>query len=123
MPNSRRESNLIGRQLSHYAVTEKLGEGGMGEVYLARDLHLKRDVALKVLPSDLSEDAQRLARFRREAEVLAAINHPNIVTVFSVECVDELHIITMERVEGRQLDEILPESGLPLETCCRIPRR
>ncbi len=92
----------------------------MGEVYLARDLQLKRSVALKILPPDFADDPERLARFQREAESLAAINHPNIVTVFSIEQVGDLHILTMERVEGRGLDELLPEHGMPVSQLLRI---
>jgi len=111
---------LIGQKISHYSILEKLGEGGMGVVYLAEDLHLKRSVALKVLPADLAGDPERLARFRREAESLAALNHPNIVTIFSIEQVGKLHILTMERVEGRGLDRLLSKEGLPLERLLEI---
>ena len=74
---------MIGTTLSHFRITAKLGEDGMGEVYRAEDQTLKREVALKILPSELTSDADRLARFRREAESLAALSHPNIVTVYS----------------------------------------
>ena len=111
---------MIGQKLSHYSVLAKLGEGGMGEVYLAEDLELKRSVALKILPAELASDPERLARFRREAESLAAISHPNIVTIFSIEQVGDLHILTMERVEGRGLDEVLPEHGMPLAQLLEI---
>jgi serine/threonine protein kinase len=106
---------MIGQQISHYSIVEKLGEGGMGEVYLAQDLDLKRSVALKILPPEVADDPERLARFRREAESLAAINHPNIVTIFSIEQVGDLHIMTMERIEGRGLDELLSEGDMPLD--------
>ena len=76
---------MIGKTLGHYKVTAKLGHGGMGEVFLAEDSRLKRQVALKVLPGELSDDPERLARFQREAETVAALNHPNIVTMYSVE--------------------------------------
>jgi len=92
----------------------------MGEVYLAQDLDLKRSVALKILPAELADDPERLARFRREAESLAAISHPNIVTIFSIEQVGDLHILTMERIEGRGLDELLPENGMPVEQLLEI---
>ena len=74
-----------GTRLGSYEVLSLLGEGGMGEVYRARDSRLGRDVAIKVLPADVARDRTRLERFRREAKALAAIDHPNIVTVFSVE--------------------------------------
>ncbi|MGB5174829.1 MAG: protein kinase [Thermoanaerobaculia bacterium] len=109
------ELRLIGETLGHYKVTEKLGAGGMGEVYRARDLTLDRDVALKVLPQDLSSDPERLDRFEREAKAVAALNHPNIVTLFSVEKADGGPFLTMELVEGKPLDEAIPDAGLPME--------
>jgi hypothetical protein len=85
---------MIGRTFGHYQVIEELGAGGMGVVYRARDLRLNRDVAFKVLPAELAADAGRLARFEREARALAALSHPHIVTIHSVEeaeGVDQLH--------------------------------
>ncbi len=73
---------MIGRMLGSYEVLSKLGEGGMGEVYRARDTNLNRDVALKILPESFAADADRIARFKREAQVLASLNHPNIAAIF-----------------------------------------
>lgn len=89
-----------GDQLGAYRIVEALGAGGMGEVYRARDSHLEREVALKVLSSSVTESPERLRRLEREAKALAALNHPNIVTVHSVEEADGVRFLTMELVEG-----------------------
>ncbi len=104
---------MIGRHLAHYEVMALLGRGGMGEVYRARDTRLGRDVALKILPPGVASDAHRLERFQREARALAALAHPNIVTVFSVEQVDDVHLLTMELVEGQSL-EVRGEAAMAL---------
>ncbi len=101
---------MIGRTLSHYRILEKIGAGAMGDVYLAEDNKLDRRVALKVLPPELADDEDRLRRFEREAKAVAALNHPSIVTVHSVEESDRVHFITMEYVEGSTLRALL-ESG------------
>jgi serine/threonine protein kinase len=106
---------MIGRTLSHYEITAKLGEGGMGEVWRATDSRLDREVALKMLPEELAGDPERLERFEREAKAIAALNHPNIVTIYSVEEADGVHLLTMELVEGRSLDQIVPAGGFELE--------
>ena len=103
---------MIGKKLGHYEILGLLGKGGMGEVYRAHDTRLDRDVALKVLPADLANDSVRLERFQREARIVARLNHPHIVTVYSVEEVDGVHFLTMELVEGQGLDEILSRDGL-----------
>ena len=105
---------MVGRTLSHYRILEKIGSGGMGEVYLAEDTKLDRKVALKVLPPELAESEERRARFTREAKAIAALNHPNIVTVYSVEEAEGVHFITMELVKGKTLTELLPKNGFPL---------
>ena len=87
----------------------------MGEVFRATDSKLGRDVALKVLPSDVARDPERLARFQREARAVAALNHPHIVTLYSVEEADGVHFLTMELVEGQSLDRLIPDGGLPVE--------
>ena len=104
-----------GQTLAHYRLIEKIGAGGMGEVYLAEDTKLKRKVALKVLPSDQAADSERRARFEREAEAVAALNHPNIVTIYSVEQANGVHFLTMELVEGSALSKLIPKQGLALD--------
>ena len=106
--------SLIGRQLGGYRVLSLLGAGGMGEVYRALDTKLNRDVALKILPDAFARDVDRLARFRREAQAVAALNHPHIVTIFSIEEHDDVPFMTMELIEGCSLDQGIPGSGLSL---------
>jgi serine/threonine-protein kinase len=103
---------MIGRTLLHYEILEKLGEGGMGEVWLARDTRLDREVAIKVLSPEVAADPERLERFRREAKAVAALNHPNIVTIHSVEEENDVPFFTMEYVEGETLSRIIPKEGL-----------
>jgi len=105
---------VIGRTLCHYHITAALGAGGMGEVYRATDTKLGRDVAIKVLPAEMAASPERLERFRREAKALAALDHPGIVTVHSVEEADGVHFLTMQLVEGQPLDRLIPEGGLPV---------
>ncbi len=103
-----------GRRLGHYRLLGPLGRGGMGEVYAAEDLRLGREVAIKVLPAELgSSEQERLARLEREARALAALNHPNIVTVHAVEESDGLRFLVMERVVGESLDAQLARGPLP----------
>ncbi len=105
---------MIGRTLKQYRITEKLGQGGMGEVYLAEDTRLKRQVALKVLPEEVTADPSRRARLEREAQAVAALNHPNIVTIYSVEEVEGQFFITMELVKGQLLSALLKPDGMAL---------
>lgn len=114
---------MIGRTLAHYRIVAALGAGGMGEVYRATDIKLGRDVALKVLPGEMAADPERLARFRREAQALAALDHPGIVTVYSVEEADGVHFLTMQLVEGRPLDQVIAQGKLPIAgSGARSPR-
>jgi Tol biopolymer transport system component len=106
---------MVGRTLLHYRILRRLGGGGMGEVYAAMDERLQRQVALKVLPPDMAADPDRLQRFQREARAVAALNHPHVVTLYSVEEDDGVHFLTMELVEGSTLAEVIPANGLPLE--------
>src|SRR5438128_12221447 len=97
--------------IAHYRIVSKLGEGGMGAVYRARDTKLNRDIAIKVLPDSFAQDADRLARFTREAQVLASLNHPNIAAIYGVE----ERALVMELVEGETLKGALPlDQALPI---------
>ena len=111
---------MIGRKLGSYEVLAKLGEGGMGEVYRARDPRLNRDIALKILPAGARVDVERRERFQREAQAIAALNDPGIVTIYSVEDDDGTAFLTMELVEGRPLSELLPRGALPLAQLLKI---
>ena len=119
---------MIGKTIGSHEVVAKLGEGGMGEVYRATDPKLKRQVAIKVLPASVAADTDRLARFQREAEVLAALNHPNIAAVYGLEETDGIQALVMELVEGPTLAELIgrnPESprGLNLDEALPIARQ
>jgi serine/threonine-protein kinase len=105
---------LIGQNLGHYRIVGELGSGGMGTLYLAEDAKLGRSVALKVLPADAARDPDRRARFLREARAVAALNHPNIVVIHSVEEDREIPFITMEHVAGRRLSQLIPAEGMRL---------
>src|SRR5579871_1663899 len=111
---------ISGTKLGGYEIRSALGAGGMGEVYRAMDTKLGRDVALKVLPGEMAQDAERLGRFRREAKVLAQLDHPNIVTIYSVEESEGVHFLTMQLVEGLPLDRLINQNGLPIEQIVEI---
>src|SRR5213075_247252 len=96
---------MIGKTLAQYVIESRLGAGGMGEVYLARDTRLGRSVAVKVLPEMFAQDPDRIARFQREAKVLASLNHANIAALFGLEEFEERHFLVMELVEGETLAE------------------
>ncbi len=114
---------MIGSRLGPYEITAKLGEGGMGEVYRAYDSKLKRDVAIKVLPAVFTQDAERLARFEREAQVLAQLNHPNIAQIYGLEASGESHALVMELVEGPTLADRLAQGALPLDESLLFARQ
>jgi serine/threonine protein kinase len=90
------------QQIAHYRITAKIGEGGMGEVYRAKDTKLNREVAVKILPEAFAQDPDRMVRFTREAQVLASLNHPNIAAIYGVE----ERALVMELVEGRTLSTL-----------------
>src|SRR2546429_8140729 len=103
-----------GTKLGRYEIRSKIGAGGMGEVYLAEDLRLRRNVALKILPSELSSNKDRMRRFEQEAQAAAALNHPNIATIHEIGESDGVHFIAMEFIDGRTLrEEIREQTGLP----------
>ena len=106
---------MVGRTLSHYRILEELGSGGMGVVYKAEDTRLRRTIALKILAEDRARSERRLKAFRQEAQAIAAIKHPNIVTIFSVEEAEGFHFITMELVNGSTLDKIIPKRGFGVD--------
>src|SRR5216117_2637859 len=105
---------MIGTSLNQYKITAQLGAGGMGEVFRARDTRLNRDVAVKVLPKDFASDADRLRRFEQEAKTLAALNHPNVVTIHDVGVHDGAPYLVSELLEGRTLREELNGCALPV---------
>ena len=115
---------MIGKTLSHYRILEKIGQGGMGEVYRAEDTTLKRKVAIKLLPEQFTQDTERLARLQREAQILASLNHPCIAAIYGLEKADGVRFLVLELVEGETLADQLSRGPLPmgeaLEVCCRI---
>ena len=111
---------MIGKTFSHYKVSSKLGEGGMGEVWRAEDTKLGRDVALKMLPEGFAEDVERLERFEREARVLASLSHPNIAGIHGLEDVEGKRFLVMEVAEGETLSERIGRGPLPVEEAARI---
>ena len=112
-----------GTTLGPYQVTAKIGEGGMGEVYQARDTKLDRDVALKVLPEAFTSDPDRLARFEREAKVLASLNHPNIGTIYGLEEAEGVRALVLELIEGPTLADRISQGPIPLDEALPIARQ
>jgi serine/threonine protein kinase/Tol biopolymer transport system component len=112
-----------GQQLLNYRLIEKIGEGGMGVVWRAEDTTLGREVAVKFLPDIFAQDAERLARFEREAKLLASLGHPNIATVFGLHDVDGVHFLVMEYVAGENLADRLARGALPLDATLAIARQ
>ena len=109
-----------GTKLAHYEIIEPIGKGGMGEVYRARDGKLGRDVAIKVLPEEFAENEERLARFKREAKVLASLNHPNIASIYGLEESEGTHYLVLELVPGETLAERIARGPIPLEEALDI---
>ena len=113
----------VGDRLGHYDVTALIGEGGMGQVYQATDTKLKRQVALKILPEAFSADPERLARFQREAEVLASLNHPNIAAIHGLEEADGIRALVLELVEGPTLADRIKRGPIPLDEALPIAKQ
>src|SRR5215475_2436495 len=109
--------------IAHYRITAKLGEGGMGEVWRATDTKLNRDVALKVLPEAFAADPERMARFKREAHVLASLNHPNIAAIYGFEDSDRTHALVLELVEGPTLADRVAKGPVPLDETLAIAKQ
>jgi serine/threonine protein kinase len=109
-----------GSRLGPYEIVAAIGSGGMGDVYRAYDARLDRFVAIKVLPDTVRDDPERRERFEREARAIAALNHPNIVTIHSVERAGDVSFLTMELVEGKPLTSVIPRAGLPLDRVLSI---
>ncbi len=112
-----------GTTLGPYRVTAKIGEGGMGEVWQARDTKLDRDVALKVLPQAFTDDPDRLARFEREAKVLASLNHPNIGHIYGLEEADGQKALVLELVEGPTLADRIKQGPIPVDEALPIAKQ
>src|SRR5229473_6707624 len=114
---------MIGRSLAHYRVLEKLGQGGMGEVYKAEDTRLGRHVALKLLPAGFAGDSDRVTRLQREAQILASLNHPNIAAIYGLEESDGVQFRVLELVPGPTLADRLVFGPLPMKECLSIARQ
>jgi serine/threonine protein kinase len=114
---------MLGKTLAHYEILDKLGEGGMGAVYLAKDTKLGREVALKILPDHFAKDPERLARFNREARTLAALNHPNVAAIYGLEADQGVNFLVMERAEGEDLSERIARGPLPHEEAVAIAKQ
>src|ERR1700674_361135 len=113
----------VGDKIGHYEILSLLGKGGMGEVYRARDTKLKRDVAIKVLPEAFARDAERMARFQREAKILASLNHPNIASIYGMEDSGDTDALVMELVEEPTLADRIRSGPIPIDEALRIAKQ
>src|SRR5579864_2702277 len=114
---------MIGTKLAHYEITNHLGSGGMGDVYQATDLKLGRSVAVKLLPEAFARDSERVARFEREARVLAALNNPNIAAIYGLEDSGGKKFLVMELVPGETLAQRIARGAIPLEESLAIAKQ
>ena len=105
---------MLERRIGNYQVLDRIGSGGMGELYRAKDVRLGREVALKFPTPELAQSETSRKRFEREARAIAALNHPHIVTIYSVERLDGVPFLTMELLEGRTLQQLIPGEGMPI---------
>ena len=112
-----------GTRLGHYDVRALLGEGGMGQVWQATDVQLNRDVALKILPDAFAGDPDRLARFKREAQILASLNHPNIAAIYGIEEVEGTRALVLELVEGQTLVDRISKGPIPVDEALPIAQQ
>src|SRR4030095_987062 len=112
----------IGSLLGSHEITALLGKGGMGEVYRARDLKLKREVAIKILPEEFSREPDRVSRFQREAEVLASLNHPNIAAIYDLQEANDMRFLILELVEGETLADRIARGTIPVEEALDIAK-
>src|SRR5579863_7154786 len=103
---------MVGKKLLHYQLIEKIGAGGMGEIYKAQDSRLNRLVAVKILSPGMSADPERKRRFFQEAQAASALNHPNIITLYDIVSEGDMQCIVMEYVEGKTLGDLIPSGGL-----------
>jgi serine/threonine-protein kinase len=116
-------ASLVGRRLSEYEITARIGAGGMGDVYRARDVKLGRDVAIKVLPTPLAHDPGRITRFKREAQILATLNHPHIAAIYALEESEDVVALVLELVDGATLADRLHQGPLPLNEALTVARQ
>src|SRR5262249_24097193 len=116
-------ASFVGRRLGVYEILSLIGEGGMGAVYRARDTKLDRDVAIKILPETFAADADRVGRFKREAKMLAALNHPNIAQIFGLEQAGDVHALAMEFVPGEDLADVIARGPIPIGEALPIAKQ
>jgi serine/threonine protein kinase len=120
MPGKNKGIAMIGKTLAHYEITSQLDKGGMGEVYRARDLKLGRDVTIKVLPEEFAKDADRVARFQREAKLLASLNYPNIASIYGLEESGGINFLVLELVKGDTLADRLKSDATLVEESLKL---